>query len=327
VTDENRNTGVGFAVPINLVKKLIDAQGLDRSLTARRLRLAQVEDLPSKGMRVMMLEGRSDLSPSRVSVDLRGGDNEVDFRVDRVYSAWNAQELQRWLLDERGLEPAFSVQRQRASAVDASGRLHGRAVGRDGATGQAIELVYTIVDLGMEKLIARFIGATEQIAFNRSVVDDALAAFEATALLSGSSPSIPAVSWTAGPFLSPDAPDVPLPAGWLLERSSGALCNREPPAAAIVRVSPPGDFRLSLRIAWWPPGVADAKQIVTACGGGSSDRPSFSQRVSWAGVQYVSEGAVHMVGGGVVQLTLTAPSGRLAEGRAIFEQWERRLVR
>ena len=328
VTDENRNTGVGFAVPINVVKKLIDTQGLDRSLTARRLRVTQIEELLSKGVRVAMLEGRNDLSPSRVSVDLRGTDNDVSFRVDRVYSTWNAQELQRWLLDERGLEPAFSFERQRQSTVDASGRLHGRASGRDGSTGQAVELVYTIVDLGMEKLIARFIGATEQIAFNRSVVDGALAAFDATALLSGSSPSVPAISWTVGPFLSPDAPDVALPAGWLLERSSGAVCNRVPPATAIVRVSPPGDFRVSLRITWWPPGVADAKQIVTACGGGSSDRPSFSQRVSWAGVQYVSEGTVRTVdGGGVVQLTLTVPSTRLADGRAIFEQWERRVVR
>jgi S1-C subfamily serine protease len=121
VTDENRNTGVGFAVPINVVKKLIDTQGLDRSLTARRLRVTQIEELLSKGVRVAMLEGRNDLSPSRVSVDLRGPDNDVSFRVDR-----------RVLNMERSGAPAMAARRARARTrvlLRAAASVHGRRLG------------------------------------------------------------------------------------------------------------------------------------------------------------------------------------------------------
>jgi len=325
VMQENRGTGIGFAIPINVVKRLIDAQGLDRSLAARRLRIDQIEELPSKAMRVAMIEGRTDVSPTRVIVDLGGADREIAFRADRLYTPWTVQELQRWLLYEQGLEPAFALQSQRGSSLDA-GRLHGRATGRDRSTGQAVELLYTIVDLGMEKVIARFLGPAEQVAFNRSVLDAALASFDAEALLAGSPPDVSSIAWTGGPFVSEDAPEVSLPAGWLLERSSGVVCDRLP-AAALVRVSPPGDFTMSLRLAWWPRGVVDIRQVASACGGGLPDQPPASQRTTWAGVTYVTESVVRMTDGGVMQLSLIVPNTRLGESRAIFQEWQRRVVR
>jgi hypothetical protein len=39
------------------------------------------------------------------------------------------------------------------------------------------------------------------------------------------------------------------------------------------------------------------------------------------------EGVVRTIEGGVVQLAVIAPGGRVAAGRAIFEAWERRVRR
>ena len=91
-------------------------------------------------------------------------------------------------------------------------------------------------------------------------------------------------------------------------------------------MSPPGDFTLSLRVAWWPRGVADAKQVATACGGGTADRGRFVQRTTWMGVAYVTETLVRSVEGGVMQLAVIARSERLGTARAIFKEWARRVL-
>jgi hypothetical protein len=165
-----------------------------------------VQDLPSKGLRVGLLDYRNDVSPFRVRVDLGDLDNEVTFRADRVYTPWAVQDVERWLLSDPALEPAIVVDRPRPSAVDASGRLRGRASARARTTGTAIELLYTVVDLGAETVIARFVGPAEQVAFNRGVLDAALAAFEADALLSESLPGASATTWTADRYLGAEAP-------------------------------------------------------------------------------------------------------------------------
>jgi S1-C subfamily serine protease len=317
----NRGTGLGFAVPVNAVKALIETHGLDQSFPARRLRVGPVQDLPPKGVRVGLLEWRNDTSPFRVRVDLGDAGNEATFRADRIYSPWTVQQVEQWLLNEPALEPAVVIERRRQSVVDRSGRLRGRATGRYRTTGVAMELLYTIVDLGAEKVIARFVGPAEQVAFNRSVLDNALSALEVEALLSGTLPGPSALTWTAGQFLGSDAPVITLPSSWLMQTMSGVVCNGLQPAAQVVSVSPPGDFTLTLRMAWWPRGTADAKQVASACGGGLVDQAPFLQRTAWAGVPYVTEGIVRTVESGVVQLVVTAPSARQAAARAIFEAW------
>lgn len=327
LTEGKRGTGLGFAVPINTVKGFIEARGLDQALPVRRLHVGPLQDLPPKGVRVGLLEWRSDVSPSRTRVDLGDVENEVTFRADRVYTPWTVQEVERWLINDPALEPALVIERPRQSAVDGSGRLRGRAVGRHRTTGGTVELLYAIVDLGAEKVIARFVGPAEQVAFNRSVLDATLAAFDADSLLSDSSSNTSGMTWTADQSLGPDAPVVSLPSGWLSQLTSGVVCEGLPPARRVVSVSPPGDFTLSLRLAWWPDGTADAKQVASACGGGLSDQAPSVQQTAWAGVSYVMEGVVRTIEGGVVQLAVIAPGGRVAAGRAIFEAWERRVRR
>ena len=322
----DRGTGLGFAVPINVVKGLLERHGLDQSLPVRRLRVGPLQDVPSKGVRVGLLEYRNDVSPFRVRVDLGDLNDEVTFRADRVYTPWAVQDVERWLLSDSALEPALVVERQRPSVVDGSGRLRGRALARHRTTGASIELLYTAVDVGAEVVIARFVGPAEQVAFNRSVLSTALRAFEADALLSGFIPSPSAITWTIDRYLGADAPAVTLPSGWFMQLTSGGVCGGLRPAARILSVSPPEDFTLSLRLAWWPSATADAKQVAEACGGGLTDQSPFVQRTTWAGVSYITEGRVRSVEGGVVLLTVLAPSERVDSGRAIFEAWARAVV-
>jgi hypothetical protein len=230
------------------------------------------------------------------------------------------------LLSEPALEPAIVVERPRQTTVDPGGRLRGRASGRHRTTGGAIELLYMVVDLGAETVIARFVGPAEQVAFNRGVLQAALRSMEVEALISGSLPDVTALTWETGQFLDPDGPSVTLPSGWHTQLTSGVVCSGLAPAVRILSASPPEDFTVSLRLAWWPVGSVEAKQVASACGGGLTDRP-FVQRAMWAGVPYITEGSVRTAERGVVILGVNAPGERLAASRAIFEAWARSLLR
>jgi len=323
----DRSTNLGFAVPINIVKGLLEAHGLDQTLPVRRLRVGPVQELPFKGMRVGLLEYRNDLSTSRLRVDLGDLDNEVTFRVDRVYTPWPVEDVERWLLRDPTLEPALALERAQRSVVDGAGRLRSRAMGRHRTTGAAMELLYKVVDLGAESVIARFVGPAEQIAFNRGVLEAALSAFEADPLLSPSFPGASTLTWTSDRYLGSEAPPVTLPSGWLMQLTNGDGCRGLDPATRTLSVSPIEDFTLSLRVAWWPAGVADAARVAAACGGGLADQTPFVQRTTWAGVSYVTEGIVRAVEGGVLVLAVTSPSERLPAARTIFGAWARAIPR
>jgi hypothetical protein len=312
-------------VPINIVKGLLETHGLDQALPVRRLRVGPVQELPFKGMRVGLLEYRNDVATSRLRVDLGDLDNEVTFRADRVYTPWPVQDVERWLLSDPALEPALGVERTRRSTIDGAGRLRSRAMGRHRTTGAAMELLYSVVDLGAESVIARFVGPAEQVAFNRGVLEAALAAFEADALVTRPLPNASALTWTSDRYLGGDAPVVALPSAWLMEVTTGSVCRGLEPPAQARSVSPVEDFTLSLRVAWWPAGAADATRVAGACGGGLADQAPFVQRTTWAGVSYVTEGLVRSVEGGVVMLAVTTPNERVSGARAIFEAWARAM--
>jgi hypothetical protein len=278
-------------------------------------------------MRVGLLEYRNDVSTSRLRADLGDLDNEVTFRADRVYTPWPVQDVERWLLSDPALEPALIVERTRRSVVDGAGPLQSRAMARDRTTGAAMELLYKVVDLGAESVIARFVGPAEQVAFNRGVLGNALATFEADALLSGSLPNPSAMTWTTDRYLGGDSPLVALPSGWLMQFTTGGVCGGLQPPVRMLSISPPEDFTLSLRLAWWPAGTADATRVAGACGGGLNGQAPFAQRITWAGASYVTEGIVRGVEGGVVLLAVTSPSERSAAARTIFEAWTRAMPR
>ena len=60
--------GIGFAIPINVVKDFLGAHGLDQLLPVARMRLGPTQALPGKGLRLRLPEGHEDLSPTRDSL-------------------------------------------------------------------------------------------------------------------------------------------------------------------------------------------------------------------------------------------------------------------
>ena len=58
-------------------------------------------------------------------------------------------------------------------------------------------MAYALVDLGREKLVARFVGPAEQVAFNESVLRESLTSIEAARLLVGQLDAVDKLEWQA----------------------------------------------------------------------------------------------------------------------------------
>jgi len=319
VEEPGRETRIGFAVPINIVKGLMEINGFEQALPVRRVRLGPVETFASKGLRARLLEGRADISPFRARLDLGGADDDVTFRIDRLFTPWTLQAIEQWLLNG-GLDSDVVIERRKPSRVDRARRVRGGATGRSRDTPDPVEVEYLIADVGSEKIVARVVGPAEQVAFNRSIVAAALSAIEAEPLLRGRPVQTLGVRWA--PSASQDAPPVAVPMGWLLERSSGAICGDRAPAGQVAWVSPADDFTFSMRVVWWPSGV-DLQQVMTACGNGTAQMP-FVQRSDWVGVSYVTHSLITRVRDGTpVQLAVIAQAARSADARAVLTEWAR----
>jgi len=77
--------GIGFAIPVNIVKDFLEVHGLDQLLPVERMRLGPAQRLPGKGLRLRLPEGHEDLSPTRVRVDTgRDSTESVPLVIDRV---------------------------------------------------------------------------------------------------------------------------------------------------------------------------------------------------------------------------------------------------
>jgi len=56
------------------------------------------------------------------------------------------------------------------------------------------------VDLGAEKLVARYVGALEQLAFNASVLRESLTSLEGSRFLAGGIERLDSLEWTTAPI-------------------------------------------------------------------------------------------------------------------------------
>ena len=76
-----------------------------------------------------------------------------------------------------------------------------------------------------------------------------------------------------------------MPFGWDEEVAAPFPCQGLPPMDSALAASPPGDFTVSFRVAWWNRGV-DAAGSASACSGRSTPRAEYAYRVEWLGVTY-----------------------------------------
>jgi hypothetical protein len=316
-------TGIAFAIPINLAKDFLESRGIDQLMPARRLRLGGLQRSDAKAVAVRLPDGLADVSPRRLRFETDPGAAEIVFRIDRVFSPWTLDRLEQELLQARTFERLSATGKEsRVRRAGPAAVLSGRATaGADGETGVA----YSILDLGREKLVARFIGSRDQLAYNEGVLRESLASLEAEPLIREPEP-VAGIEWssvTAGDAQRP----LPVPVGWLVESGGPAACARLSGPEAAGSAMSARDFTVALRVAVWPETVAP-DEVSAACwpARGSLGAASYASRSERLGVGYLAEGVFLRSGPRVFQFEVAAPASQTAYARALLALWVKKAT-
>lgn len=318
----NGANNIGFAIPVNLVKTFLVTNGLDQTLPVRLLALGPIYAPDMKGLRLRPLGGFEDLSASRLRVASADTSEAVALRIDRVPSLWGLEQLEQGLLQGNVFE--------RFSAARISRQLTTPRVDGGSATGFApgsqaeLKMEYALINLGREKVVARYVGPAEQVAANRSVLRASLASLEAEPLLTAEIDRPVAVALQPVVPPTPDVPRVSVPADWssAFDGPSGCFLPTSPDLA--VSVSPSRDYTVSFKLGWWRAGTVTADLGAVKCPGGRdvATRSGYSARVAWLGADYVVEGRfVSMGERGIAQVEVVAPAGKIEFVRTLFAAW------
>jgi S1-C subfamily serine protease len=317
--------GIGFAIPINVAKDFLEAHGLDQQMPTRRLRLAPFQRLERKGVGLRIAEGVGDVSPFRSHVESDPRDAPVVLRIDRVVSPWSPKQLEQSLLSSQLFEQGSLTPVPRPGPAQvADGRpLLGRAVGTAADGKRALAVDYAIVDLGAEKLIARYVGAPEQLAFNASTLRESLMTLEGARFLEGAVERVDALAWTGAPIIIGQR-SLPVPAGWIAEASGPSPCAGLRPPETVATWFPAADSTITMRVALWPRGDIHPDSAASSCSSrrGSAGTTSYASRATLLGVSYVIEGVFASIDPGqVIQLEVVAPDQKGEFARALLAAW------
>ncbi len=314
-------SGLGFAIPVNQVKDFLEASGQEPVFPGRRLRLGPLHALPGKGLRLRMPEGWDDSSPARLRVKAGAPPEGPDFLVDRGATPRSLAELEASLRSGHGFPEFAGGEAGRSQAIDLSGLpgLMGSVAGSAPREGQPLRMEYAILDLGREKLVARYVGPPALVAFNRSVIRDSLRSLEADPLLTAELRSAPRVALEPAAFPQPGSPAFVLPAGWTREATPPRRCRSLGRPDAFLAGSPEGDFTVALRAAWWRQGaIPGASCSWTAGSRGASSYALPGERM---GAPLSTEGTFVARDGGLWQLEVEAPPGKLPYVADLFRAW------
>jgi hypothetical protein len=322
--------GIGFAVAINRVKDFLEAHGLDSLLGARRLRLGPHQILDRKGLGVRFPDGIEDISPQRLRVDSADNLEGLSFRLDRVASPWGVDQLQGLLVSGETFESFRPTQEMRPLTLP--GRrskrkkpaVLGEVTGSVPDEAEPMKMMFALVDLGDEKLVARYVGRADLVAFNRAVLRDSLASLEAERLLVDEirAPLRPTLEDVALPL--PEAPHVRMPsAGWTQELGAPFPCQDLTPVDSALAVSPTGDFTVASRVGWWQASSQSSVEAASACSArrGSFGPSSYTFRIDWLGISYAVEGVFVSREDGLLQLEAVSPIEKQPFLRELFTAW------
>jgi hypothetical protein len=185
---------------------------------------------------------------------------------------------------------------------------------------------YGVLDLGTEKLVARYVGPAEPMAFNESVMRESLLSLQGQRFGTADLPAPENVAWTTMTDASGRSV-LPVPASWILEPGRPSPCRGLPEPAVVATATPAYDASIVLRAAIWPGGVApDAAASACAPQPGPAGAASYSSRVDWLGVAYAIDGAFMQLGSGqVVQLEVLATDRRTALARGLLAIWLKKV--
>lgn len=318
----NGANNIGFAVPVNLVKNFLMANGLDQTLPVQLLALGPTHALTAKGIRLRLPGGLDDISSSRLQVASADPSAAVALRIDRVPSLWNLEQIEQALLQANAFERFSAADTARQATT--SRRRAGSASGSVPNSDAEVKMEYTLVDLGREKVVARYVGPAEQVAANRSVLRASLASLDVEPLLTAEIDRPVPVILQAGAAPTPDGPRVSVPADWTSGSDGPSGCVLLAPPDLAFSVSPSRDYTVSFKLGWWREGAMPADLAAAKCPGGREVRAlsGYSARVSWLGADYVVEGRFVSLGGrGIAQAEVVAPAGKIGFVRSLFAAW------
>jgi S1-C subfamily serine protease len=314
--------GIAFAIPINQAKSFVESRGLDQLMPVRRLRLGGVQRLEAKGLALRLPEGMSDTSPFRSHVETEATQADVALRVDRVMSPWTLGRLEQELIKTETFEQVSSASTDsRTTRVNGATTLLGRSSG-NARNGTEVAMAYAVIDLGREKMLARFVAPAEQLAFNEGVLRDSLTSVEAERLLAGELEAVEKLEWLA----TSAERRVPVPVGWIVEAGAPSTCTGLANPGGAGTAIPIRDFTVALRVAIWSNSVVP-EQASAQCSSqhGSLGRASYSTRLDWLGVPYAMEGVFVRAGAQVLQLEVMGPEQRSTYTRELLAAWARRV--
>jgi hypothetical protein len=298
---------LGFGVPINLVKDFLEANGLADQLP-RRYRLGSPESVGWKGLGLQVAEGLADAWPGRTRWESPEEAGGVRLRIDRVVSPLALEELAEELLSGKILDRLTAVRRnvmETARAQREARILVGSARGAEGED----DVEFAVMGLGPEKILARYSGSADVIAYNRSVFRSSLASLSAERLLTEPVTRPLKVAFEPVALSTPDAPLVSMPVGWTREPCVDEPPPDLPPPDAVLTSSPPGDFSVALRALWW--------RSLNGVAGGSP----YRREASVLRTRYVETGVFEEVEGGVLLLAIRTPREKAPYLAGVFDEW------
>jgi hypothetical protein len=276
-----------------------------------------------------MIEGLADVSPFRAHVENDQRDGLIALRIDRVVSPWSLTQLEQTLISSQSFEAGAlaAVPAQRPATNGGRPSLLGRATGIAADGKRPLGIEYAIVDLGAEKLVARYVGAPEQLSFNASVLRVSLASLEGSRLYTGVD-RVDAVEWAPTRIALGDKA-LPAPAGWIAEPSGPSPCGGLPPPAAAATLFPPADSTITMRAAVWTAAAVSADAAASRCSPkrGAAGAASYVSRAEFLGVAYAIEGVfVPIASGQIAQLEIVAPEQKSALARTLLGAWLAKIV-
>jgi S1-C subfamily serine protease len=317
--------GIAFAIPINLVRDFLESRGLDQVMPTRRLRLGPLQMFEGKAVGLRVPEGWTDVSRFRSHVETGTNPSHIVLRIDRVLSPWNARQLEQVLVGSESFERfvAATNESQTASGAADARILTGRAAGTASGGDEEIRMEYAILDVGGEKLVARYIGPTPEVAFNAGVLRESLTGLDGQTIVSASPDPIERLQWVPAPTTD-ETSHIPVPASWVLEPGGPSSCSRLPAATAVIAAYSPQDFSVGVRAAVWSVAEFTPELAASMCSTGRTPPASvsYASRAEWLGVSYSVAGLfVRLAPGRIAQLEAIAPDQKSGLARALLAAW------
>jgi S1-C subfamily serine protease len=308
---------VGFAIPVNLVKDFVE--GYVPSLPTR-LRLGPLQSFDWKGLRLRVPEGLADTSPARLRWASAAAPEEISLTIDRVATPWTSAVLETYLL-AAGIGGGPYAPRTRAAGAGQPPLTLGSARAPEA------DLEFALVDLGREKLVARFDGPPRAIAYNRATLWRSLESLTADRLLNAEVAAPQSVRFEPAALAPPNAPALSLPAGWSREGIERVESPGLSAADAGIAAAPDGDFTVSCQASWWsgPTATPEQAAALRLAAPRPAETSAYVLFEDSLGVRYRIEGAFLKLGRDLVRLELRVPEAKSVFVKDLMPAWRRAL--